>query len=145
MGGGTGVAVELSAVDYPPDEECLLQAPQSTERSLGATHETLEEIVEGADRAAEQRPTAHQQLSLDPVDVRPVRHDEHRLEPVSGIECVEITVEQELDFARVGRARDEAERHPPTLALHPAGEELRSSPEEKELRAQTTGAPKAGG
>jgi hypothetical protein len=32
------------------------------------------------------------------------------------LEYVEVAVEQQLDLARVGGPRDEAERHPPTLA-----------------------------
>ena len=116
MRGGACVAVELRAAHDPADEERLLQASELPASFRRSGSEPAKEVVERADRAAQQRRTPGQQLELDAVDVRPVRHDEHRLEPVPGVEHVEIAVEQELDLARVGRARDEAERHPPTLA-----------------------------
>jgi hypothetical protein len=113
---GACVAVELCALHDSADEKRLLHASEPAQCALRTAHETIEQVVEGADRAAEQRWTPLQKLALDPVDVRPVRHDEYRLPPVPGVEHGEITVEQELDLARVGRARDKAERHPPTLA-----------------------------
>ena len=111
-----GVAVELGAAHDAADEERLLQHVRAAGERPWTGSEPAKEVVERADRAAEQRRTPRQQLELDAVDVRPVRHDEHRLAPVPGVERGEIAVEQELDLARVGRARDEAERHPPTLA-----------------------------
>ncbi len=119
---GARVARELRAAHDPADEQCLLHSSEPAKRAFGAARETVEQVVEGADRAAQQRRTPRQELALDPVDVRPVRHDEDRLEPVPGLEHVDVTAEQELDLARVGRARDEAERHPPTLALQSARE-----------------------
>jgi len=116
MGCRAGVAVELGTAHDPADEERLLQPSELSARLRRSGSEPAKEIVERADRAAQQRRTPGQQHELDAVDVRPVRHDEHRLQPVPGVEHVEIAVEQELDLARVGRARDEAERHPPTLA-----------------------------
>src|SRR5438128_2218950 len=50
-----GVAVELRIVHDSADEECLLQASQAATQALGAADKTLEQIVEGADRAAEER------------------------------------------------------------------------------------------
>ena len=60
--------------------------------------------------------TPAQQLALNAVDVRPVRHDEHRLGSDARIERSQIPVEEEFDLARVRRPRDQPERHPPTLA-----------------------------
>jgi hypothetical protein len=111
-----GIPVERCAADDTADEERLLHASELRTGVRGPERESTKQIVEGDDRAAEQRGTARQQLELDPVDVRPVRHDEHRLDPVRGVEYGEIAVEQEPDLARIRRARDEAERHPPTLA-----------------------------
>ncbi len=75
---------------------------------IGAVEcDALEDVVEGADRAAEERWTAREELALDAVDVRPVRHDENRLT----IERGQIAVEQTLDLARVCRACDETKRH----------------------------------
>ena len=116
MSRGACEAVQLQAVDDPADDECLLQASEPPTGVGGAGRQTTKQVVEGADRPAEERRAPNQKLVLDAVDVRPVRHDEQRLEPVRGVERSEITTEQELDLARVGRAYDEAERHPPTLA-----------------------------
>jgi hypothetical protein len=69
--------------------------------------DAVEDVVERADRAPEQGRTARQELPLDSVDVRPVRHDENRLTIESG----QIAVEQTLDLARVCRARDETKGH----------------------------------
>ena len=105
MRGGARVAVELRSAHDPADEECLLHSSQPAKRARRrAAHETVEQVIEGADRAAEERRTPRQELALDPVDIRPVRHDEHRLESVRGLERVEVTAEQKLDLARVGRA-----------------------------------------
>ena len=55
-------------------------ASVATGRRAGvAAHDPLEEVVEGADRAAEQAARPREQLALDAVDVRPVRHDQHRI------------------------------------------------------------------
>ena len=113
---GACVAVELRAAHDPADEKCLLHASQLPTSARRAGCKTAKQVVERADRAAEERRAPRQQLELDAVDVRHVRHDEHRLGPGRGVERSEITVEQKLDLARVGRARDQAERHPPTLA-----------------------------
>src|SRR5262249_30373528 len=45
--------------------------------------------------------------ALDLLDVRSVRHDEHRL-PIEGRQ---VAVEQALDLTRVGGPHDEAQRH----------------------------------
>ena len=133
--------VELRAADDPADEKRLLRAAERAAPVRRARCDAAEQIFEGVDRAAEQRGPASQQLALDAVDVRPVRHDEHRLGPFTGAEHVEITAEQKLDLARVCGPRDEAERHPPTLALHSAGEELRSTPVTRKLRQWETRSP----
>src|SRR4029078_5456825 len=72
-----------------------------------AARDPLEEIVERADRAAEQRPRAREQLPLGAVDVRPVRHDQYGV----GLERAQIALEQERHLAGVGRACEQAESH----------------------------------
>ena len=113
---GTGVAMEIGRAHHPAHEQRALRAPQRPPNVARAEGDTLEHVVEGADRAAEQRVTPPEQLALDAVDVRPVRHDEYRFGPLGDVERSQITVEQELDLARVGGPHDQAERHPPTLA-----------------------------
>jgi hypothetical protein len=49
-----------------------------------------EEVVEGADRPADERAAASQQLPFGPVDVRPVRHDQERI----GLERGQVPLEQ---------------------------------------------------
>ena len=84
-----------------------------THTRLGVTRDVLEHIVEGADRAADERAGARQQLALGAVDVRPVRHDQDRI----GFERGQVALEQERDLPRVGGACKEAQRHRPILAL----------------------------
>src|SRR5205823_14554988 len=69
--------------------------------------EAAKEIVEGADRAGEENARAAEQLVLDTVDVRPVRHDEDRVAFERGQEAVE----QQLDLSRIGGPDDQAETH----------------------------------
>ena len=115
-------SVELRSADDAADDQRLLRTSQHLPRLRGPGREAAEHVVEGADRAAEERGPPRQQLELDAVDVRPVRHDEHRIGRAPGSERVEIAAEEEFDLARVGRPRDESERHPPTLALQSARE-----------------------
>ena len=70
--------------------------------------EPLEQVVEGADEAAEQAAAARQRVPLDPVDVRPVRHDQCRFV----VETRQIALEQKRYFPRVGGACDERESQP---------------------------------
>ena len=53
---------------------------------------------------AEQAARAREQVALDAVDVRPVRHDQKRLV----VEARQIALQQERDLARVCRPREEA-------------------------------------
>jgi len=80
---------------------------------LGATawiggSEPIEQVVEGADGAAEQAAAAGEQITLDPVDVRPVRHDQGRFV----VEARQIALQQERDLARVCRPREERKTQP---------------------------------
>ena len=74
-----------------------------------AARDPLEDVVEGADRAADERAGPGQQLALGTVDVRPVRHDQDRI----GVERAEVALEQERDLARVRGPCEQAQRHPP--------------------------------
>src|SRR5581483_4437110 len=59
----------------------------------------------------EERGAPREQLPLDALDVRSVRHDEHWLP----LESREVSDEERLDLARVRRPRDQAEGHRPIL------------------------------
>ena len=116
MGGGSSETVEVRAAHDATDEERLLRPSQLPTGIGDAAGEPPEHVVEGADRPAEERGPPRQQLELDTVDVSPIRHDQHGLGPVRDLERIEVAAEQQLDLARVGRSRNEAKRHPPTLA-----------------------------
>src|SRR5581483_6989793 len=99
--------VELGLEHRAPREEGALRVRDHRPCVPACIGDPLEEVVEGADRAAQERGLPREQLALDRVDVRPVRHDEHRL-PIEG---GQIAVEEASDLARVRRAGDETERH----------------------------------
>ena len=105
--GGGGEAVERHRPEHAADEQRALRLRDEGAGVVPRICDALEHVVEGVDRAAEERRPALEQLPRDALDVRPVRHDEHRL-PVEG---GQIAVEQKLDLARVRGAGDQAERH----------------------------------
>ena len=61
--------------------------------------EPLEEIVEGSDPAREERAAPGEELALDPLDVRSVGHDEHRI----AVERVQVAIEEQRNLAGVRR------------------------------------------
>jgi hypothetical protein len=67
------------------------------------TREECEERVECANRSGEQCSGTTRKLPFDPVDVESVRDDQPRV----AIECLDKPVEQECDFAGMGRTDDE--------------------------------------
>src|SRR5581483_4014682 len=79
--------------------------------------DALEQVVERADRAAEQTAATAQQVALDPVDVRPVRHDQERLVVQAG----EIALEEQRDLARMRGPCDEAQPHRAMVVLSEDG------------------------
>ena len=87
-----------------------------------AAGEAPEEIVEGADRAGEQAAAAPEQVALDPVDIRRVRHDQSRLV----VEARQIALQQERDFARMRRPCEEGQPHLPIVERPQDGSRGRS-------------------
>lgn len=86
--------------------------------------EPCEEVVEGADGAAEETALARDQVALDTVDVRRVRHDQGRLV----VEARQIALEQERDLARVRRPCEKGESHLPIVKRAQDGSCRRSGP-----------------
>ena len=74
-------------------------------------HERLEETVERDDLAAEEAAAAREQVALDTVDVRRIRHDQNGLV----VEARQIALEEERHFARVGRPCEKGEPHLPIV------------------------------
>ena len=108
---GGGEPVELRAREHAADEERALRPRHEPARASALVRHPLEDVVERPDRAREQGGASREEVALRALDVRPVRHDEHRLP----LERGEIAVEQRPDLARVRRPSDEAERHRPIL------------------------------
>jgi len=70
-GAGRGAeAVQRGAGDDAADEEPALRVGRDRARVGAAAGELAEEVVEGADRAAEERTGAAQEVALDALDVR---------------------------------------------------------------------------
>ena len=84
---------------------------RTARRSAARPGDAREEVVEGADRAAQQDGRALEQLALDPPDVRPPGHHEHRV----ALDRLHVAVEEQRDFARIRRPGDERETHRPML------------------------------
>src|SRR5581483_6441284 len=74
-----GKTAELRLREHAPDDERALRVRDRP----AAAGDPLEDVVERADRAREERRTAGEQLALDALDIRSVRHDEHGL-PLDG-------------------------------------------------------------
>ena len=73
--------------------------------------EAPEEVVERPDRAAEEAAAATEQVALDAVDVRRVRHDQCRFV----VEARQIALQKKRDFARMRRPREEGQPHLPIV------------------------------
>jgi hypothetical protein len=95
------------AVDGPPGREHALGLREHRAPAAVARRDALEQVVERADRAAQEAPAPREQVPFDPVDVRPVRHDQKRLV----VEARQIALEQQRDFARVRRPCDKGQPH----------------------------------
>ena len=103
--------------EHPPDDQGALRLGRDRTRGGVGARQLLEQVREGADRTAEERRRALQQVALDPVDVRAVRHDQNRVL----VERGEIAVEKGRHLARVGRAGEKRQRHAAILVPGPDG------------------------
>ncbi len=101
-------AVQRGAGDRAADEQPALRRTGDGPGLAVRSGQPLEEVVEGADRAGEQGGTPRQEVTLDPVDVRPVGHDEHWV----ALQRIQIPLEQQRDLAGVRRPNGECEPHP---------------------------------
>ena len=99
--------VQRRRCDRTADDERALHVGQRPAPLSAGLRDPLEDVVERADRPGEERRPAREQLSLDEVDVRPVRHDEYGV----AFERSQIAVEQQPDLARVCGPCDETQRH----------------------------------
>ena len=110
----------------PADEEralCIRDHPSGRGLS-GSAHDATEQVVERADRPAQEGRLELEQVALRAVDVRTVRHDEKRL----ARKRVQIAPKQERHLPGVGRAGDERQTQP-THATSAVRRRLRRSVE----------------
>src|SRR6266487_3553924 len=103
--GRTAETVERLTGECAADDEGPLRLGRNGTRLAATAREPLEEIVERADRPAEDGGLDSKQVALHPLDVRPVRHDQVRLPR----QHLEIPVKQERNLPGVGRAGDEVQ------------------------------------
>ena len=91
--------VERGRRDRGADDELPLGIGHHRPVGAAVAGEPLEEIVEGPDPAREERAAPGEELALDPLDVRPVGHDEHRI----AVERVQVALEEQRNLAGVRR------------------------------------------
>ena len=106
---------ELRAREHAPDDQSALRLGRDRARGGIGARQLLEQVREGADRTAEQGRRALQQIALDSVDVRAIRHDQNRVL----VERGQIAVEKGRHLARVGRAGEKRQRHAAILVPGP--------------------------
>ncbi len=96
-------SVTAKQVAVPQIEAVELAPIRGVERGQLALE--VVRVDERADRPSEQRRLQREQIALDPVDVRPVRHDEVRLVG----ESLQVPAQQERHLPSVGRAGDQVQ------------------------------------
>ena len=107
--------IELRAREHAPHDQSALRLGRDRARGGIGARQLLEQVREGADRTAEQGRRALQQIALDSVDVRAIRHDQNRVL----VERGQIAVEKGRHLARVGRAGEKRQRHAAILVPGP--------------------------
>ncbi len=104
-----GEAVQGGLCGGAAEQERLLDV--GGERPCAAAADPAKEIVEGADRSPDKAAPPGHQLPLDPLDVRPDRHDQIRVAIQSG----HIALEEQRNLAGVRRPGDQREGHLPIV------------------------------
>ena len=118
-------AVERGAAESAADDQHPLRVADDRSRAVTAEREVTEEIVERPDRAVQERAGPAEQVALDAVDVRRVRHDQNRI----AFDLREIALEEAGDLAGLGRPDDECETHRPMVVRGPDGSRPRGGQE----------------
>jgi hypothetical protein len=99
--------VQRLARKRAPDDQRPLRVCGDGTRLGASSRDAVEDVVEGADRAGQERRLQLEQVALDALDVRPVRHDQARLIAQSR----EVTAQQERHLPGVRRAGDQVQTH----------------------------------
>ena len=90
-------AVEGRGRNSRADEQLPLGIGRDRIARAACARDPLEDVVERPDVAREQRSALREELALDALDVRPVRHDEHRIT----VERAQIALQEQSHLARV--------------------------------------------
>src|SRR5262245_2851093 len=90
-------AVQRRRRDRGAHDQLTLPVCRDRAARAARARDLLEEVVERADLSREQGAAPREELSLDALDVRPVRHDQHRI----FIERAQIALEEQGHLARV--------------------------------------------
>ena len=104
-------AIQRGSCEDPPRNEGALCIGRDGSGIRCTERELAKDVVERADRACEQGTGAPQQVAFDPVDVRPVRHDEDRI----AVDRREVPLEETRDLAGFRRPDDESQAHLPMV------------------------------
>ena len=95
----------------PPEQQRRCASADDAAEVAVRARDPLEEVVERADRRRpSSAPGRAQQIALDAVDLRPVRHDQKRIR----VERGNVAIEQAGDLAGVRRADEQSQRHGPS-------------------------------
>ena len=108
---GASEPVQRREPDGAANEQRALRDTDQRPTFAVGVGDPLEQVVERADRAGQQRRSTAQQVALDAIDVRSVGHDEHRV----AVERVQVAVEQQRHLAGVCRSNHEREPHSPIV------------------------------
>ncbi len=108
---GGAEPVQARSGERAPQDERALRVRRDLLPLATTLGDRAEEIVEGADVAAQQGGTSGQEIALYAIDLRPVRDDEERLT----VEVLEVAIEEPRDLPRVRRANQQRERHSRSL------------------------------
>src|SRR6266540_7411732 len=106
--GRAAEAVQGAARQRAAHDQGALRLGRDPPRLGPASGNLFEKVVERADGAAQQRGLEGEELALDRLDVRTVRHDQVRL----CRENIEIPAQQERHLPGVSRAGDEVQTQP---------------------------------
>ncbi len=100
-------AVQRRSSECAADDESTLGVTHDGPTPAPGEREPPEHVVEGSDRAGEKRPDPSQEIPLDPLDIRRVRHDQDGIT----LDLLQVAREETCNLAGLGRSDDERETH----------------------------------
>ena len=134
--GETGRGAQLTQAgrcDNPAQNKRALDLARNRSGAAVTARDPAKDIVESADRAAEQSARAREQVPFDPLDVRSRRHDQHRALGEIG----KVAVEQQRNLAGIRRPGQQRQGHRPILVLRRDGSRRGTGAEPRKLREKS--------